>query len=220
MVNLVICLILTAAFAAVFYYLPSLDLVFTNFFYNNTEGFYLQNNLAVLAIYQLPKVISALFVVGCIYYGLKILKATRSLHPKHYSKIIFVTLVCSLGPGLFVHEVLKEVYSRPRPRQVQEFGGDYQFVPTLHRASACENCYSFVSGHASAGFMVVALAILYKGRRRCILTSLSIFLGLFIGLARIIQGAHFLSDIIFAGLTVFIIAYSLELVFRKLGPKF
>lgn len=217
MANIFVCLILTAAFAAVFYFVPSIDLIISGYFYNEAQGFYLQNNLGVIAIYQLPKILSALFVIGALYYGIIILKSSRSFHPKHYSKIIFVTLVCALGPGLFVHEVVKETYSRPRPRQIQEFGGEYNFVPALHQSQTCESCHSFVSGHASAGFMIVALAILYKGRKRQLISALSIFLGLFIGFARVVQGAHFASDIIFAGLFVFIIAYGLEVAFRKLS---
>jgi membrane-associated phospholipid phosphatase len=39
-----------------------------------------------------------------------------------------------------------------------------------------------------------------------------------VGLGRIIQGAHFLSDVIFSGIFVFVVAYLLAQAFRLPGP--
>jgi membrane-associated phospholipid phosphatase len=68
----------------------------------------------------------------------------------------------------------------------------------------CPSNCSFVSGHAALGFSLVAFAFLFPPgdmRRRVTVAALAI--GTVIGLGRIAQGAHFLSDVVYAGLLVY-----------------
>ncbi|MGH7125190.1 MAG: phosphatase PAP2 family protein, partial [Stellaceae bacterium] len=87
-------------------------------------------------------------------------------------------------------------------------------------ATACERNCSFVSGHAAAGFGLVAFSFLtLDRRRRRVLRAGAVAAGSLIGLARMAQGAHFLSDVVFAGLVVWGIAWVLAwaLLERDLG---
>jgi lipid A 4'-phosphatase len=111
-------------------------------------------------------------------------------------------LVAFLGNGLLVHEALKNQVGRPRPNQVQEMGGAVPFVPALQVSQSCARNCSFVSGHAAMGFGFIAFGMWasVQGRRRWMLTGL--LMGSTIGLVRIVQGGHFLSDIVFAFLAM------------------
>jgi len=44
---------------------------------------------------------------------------------RRYFLIIILTLI--IGPGLLVNAIFKDHWGRPRPRQVQEFGGRWEF---------------------------------------------------------------------------------------------
>ena len=73
-----------------------------------------------------------------------------------------------------------------------------EYVPPLSIGN--QSGRSFVSNHAAAGFYIVAFAFLLRGQRRRWMYAGGVFLGTAIGMVRVMQGGHFASDIIFAGL--------------------
>jgi membrane-associated phospholipid phosphatase len=80
----------------------------------------------------------------------------------------------------------------------------------LVRADQCPKNCAFVSGHAAMGFFLVTFAFLMaSGYRRRAVFAGTIALGAAIGMARIGQGSHFLSDIVFAGLINIAVAWAL-----------
>lgn len=214
MFNIAITILTAVILAAVFHLYPSLDLDVSAHFYNIESGFFLKDELWVRAIYNGVKVVTILFVVIAGIFALKTFLKTKSLKPSHYRNIIFVTLVCLIGPGFVVHNVFKDHFGRPRPHQVQEFGGIAHFQAPLVISSECAQNCSFPSGHASVGFMFISLALLYKGFKRNAIAVLSIFLGLGVGFVRIVQGGHFLSDVLFAGIVVFLTAFIIEMSYK------
>ncbi len=119
---------------------------------------------------------------------------------------LFIILLLALGPGLLVNVILKNHLGRPRPQELTEFGGRQQFVqfwqsgPTKHNSS-------FPSGHASIAFFLMAPWFIFRNRRRSLGWSflwLGTGFGLLVGMARIMQGGHFLSDVLWAGGLVYI----------------
>jgi lipid A 4'-phosphatase len=115
---------------------------------------------------------------------------------------VFVLLSLAIGPGLIVNAGLKDHWGRARPSQIVEFGGTHLFTPALQPAHECARNCSFVAGDPSAGFFLLAFALLVPlpWRRPAIAGALGV--GLLLGLSRIAQGGHFLSDVVFAGLIV------------------
>ena len=109
-----------------------------------------------------------------------------------------------LGPLLVVNGIMKEFSGRARPRHVVEFAGDKKFTPAFFISDQCKKNCSFVSGHSSAGFYFVSLALLYAGKRRKIIFWSAVTAGGIIGAVRIIQGGHFLSDVIFSFVFVYL----------------
>jgi lipid A 4'-phosphatase len=111
----------------------------------------------------------------------------------------------TLGPGLMVNLVTKNWFQRPRPRHIVQFGGSQEFVPVGKRAPADtpESVgRSFPSGHAATGFFLMAPAFLLSRRHprwavACLLLGCGWGAGL--GLVRVVQGDHFVSDVLWAG---------------------
>ncbi len=123
---------------------------------------------------------------------------------------IFLILCIVIGPGLFINAVLKDHWDRPRPREVLQFGGALHYVPAPLRG---EGGGSFPCGHCSVGFLYAAGWWIWK-RRRPRLARASLALGLTVGtvlgIGRMAQGAHFLSDVVWSALLAFTFAHVLH----------
>ena len=98
---------------------------------------------------------------------------------------------------------------RPRPVQVVPFGGTDAYHGPFVPGHDPSNHRSFVSSHAAAGFWLMSLGLTCGPvwRRRWLL--IGTVTGAAIGAGRMMQGGHFLSDIIFAFYAVWL---SCELV--------
>ena len=135
---------------------------------------------------------------------------------------LFLGLLLLLGPGLMVNLVLKEFCSRPRPSQVERFGGQHPFLP-IGQLGSSQPCRSFPSGHASMGFYLMAPAfVLYRRRPRwaAAFVGLGLAGGLLIGVGRIVQGQHFASDVLWSFGVVYFTALPLAYLYhRRAEPR-
>lgn len=122
--------------------------------------------------------------------------------------VLLFLLTLGLGWGLLVNEVSKNHSGRARPRNVAEFGGDRVFTPAFVPADQCERNCSFVSGHTAFVFSGFALALLARRRTAAILAVSAA--GALAGVARMMQGAHYLSDVVFSGVFMFAVAWLLH----------
>ncbi len=171
---------------------PQIDLAVAGWFYVPGQGFPLDQSAPLLLIrHALPYVIG-IFVVGAIAQKLRRRITTRDM--------LFVLLAFALGPGLLVNTGLKDHWGRARPGQLAVFGGTSRFTPPLTVSDQCEHNCSFVAGDPSVGFALLAPALLW--RRRRLGTVLAVASGVGLGVIRIMQGGHFLSDVVFCGLFV------------------
>jgi lipid A 4'-phosphatase len=132
---------------------------------------------------------------------------------------LFLFLVLVLGPTLLVNNVLKEHSGRPRPMHLEQFGGPSQFKAVFHSGDCARNC-SFVSGEAASIYALgFAIALLARRRREAVLIA-TVLAGSVVGFIRIGQGAHFVSDIVFAGVFMAIVVVVIHwLVFRVAAPR-
>jgi lipid A 4'-phosphatase len=123
----------------------------------------------------------------------------RRLLDRRLADWVLLGLVLITGPGIVANSVLKDHWGRPRPLYVIEFGGPYKFTPALNRSGQCDRNCSFVSGEASATFVLgFAIAMLTRQRRKTLMGA-ALAAGAVSGLIRIAEGGHFLSDVVFAG---------------------
>lgn len=117
----------------------------------------------------------------------------------------YILLCALLGPGLVVNALLKDYTGRPRPRQTIEFGGTFAHHMPLEFGEVGKG-KSFPAGHASVGFLLSAGYFLLRRRHRKsaqLVLLFSLMLGAGMGVCRIAAGAHFFSDVVFAGAITF-----------------
>jgi len=192
-------IILCAVCVYAFILFPTLDLKVSHLYFMDNKFIY-DNEPVVRFMYHLFAKIHLLYLV-IFLSAIAVLSFIKRPHIRRH--FIFLTLCLLLGPGVMVNIILKDnSFGRPRPIQIQEFNGKEAFAPAFHHAGTCPKNCSFVSGHASIGFFLITLAWV---RQRKIWIIYGIILGAIIGFSRILQGGHFLSDIIFAGWSTYFI---------------
>lgn len=125
--------------------------------------------------------------------------------------IVYLLLVIAIGPGLLVNGLLKELWGRPRPRQVHEYGGWLPYRSILDPDKPGRG-KSFPCGHCSASFAAIALYFLGRHRNRALAATgllLVFVLGGGMSVSRVISGAHFTSDALMAAAVVWGVAVAL-----------
>ena len=191
--------------------MPDFDLGVSHYFYDSSSGKFLGNIYKIFSYTQdftsivaFTIAISLISIVGyCLIFKKEFLR-------QRWKVYVFLLIAFILGPGLMVNIVLKDNWGRPRPRQIVEFGGsnDYRspFDPSFVRKSGS----SFVCGDASVGFFFFSLALLSRKRKWLWLSCIA---GALIGSGRILQGAHFFSDVLFSGWVVWFCSHILYTLF-------
>lgn len=134
---------------------------------------------------------------------------------------IFLALMLVLGPGLLVNVGFKHLWGRPRPIQCVEFNGEKEFLPVGNWARERSRNSSFPSGHAAVAFYLMAPGFVV-GRHRPRWTTacfvIGILFGFGMGLTRVVQGGHFVSDVLWAGALVYFTGAALSwLILRNDG---
>lgn len=121
--------------------------------------------------------------------------------------IVFLIATLVLAPGLMVNVALKDHWGRPRPIDVTEFGGTQHFVPWWSPRGDCPNNCSFVSGDVSGAVWTVAPAALAPPQWRALAYGAALAFGAGMAAIRVMAGAHFVSDVIFAGVFTFVVIW-------------
>lgn len=197
-------LLFTLLAVLIFPFFPEVDIWFTSLFYKNGV-FYLNDEPWVQFFYRYAQLFAV--IVGFVALILLIVSHFRQKEHFGVKKVVwaYLVLVLLIGPGLVVNIIFKNEWGRARPHQTEIFGGEKKFTPAFVMTDQCERNCSFSSGHAAAGFFFIALALLAR-KNKMFYLSLAILFGGLIGLGRIVQGAHFLSDVVFSFIFVYITA--------------
>jgi len=128
---------------------------------------------------------------------------------------LFLIATLALGPGVLTNLVLKDHWGRPRPIDVQQFGGDYRFVPWWDPRGDCPNNCSFVAGEPSGAFWTLAPAALAAAPLEAIAYGAALAFGIGLGAFRMAAGAHFFSDVVFAGVLMYLVIWTAHgLIYR------
>lgn len=190
--------------AAIFLLFPGIDLWAGALFFRPEGRFLFGDWGPVRAIYRGVPYVVELVAIGVPALCLISLWRGRSFGQLDVRAAAFLLLSLALGPGLLVNAVLKDHWGRARPAQVEEFGGPQQFTPALIPADQCARNCSFPAGHPAIGFYLVSFAFLVRDpKQRRMAQGAAIAAGALIGVARMAQGGHFLSDVVFSGLLVY-----------------
>lgn len=197
-----------AALLSVIIY-PHLDLIVSGWFYKSGQGFYLENERVFILLHRLA--IKGAWYLGGLFAVLVPIAFFRrnglaGLSAKGW---FFLLLALLVGPVLIANATFKDHWGRARPREVKEFAGNENFSPALiPQHQDYERNGSFVAGDGAFGAFLPSVAYLVplRTRRR---QSRYVFwgcmaVGSLFGVARIIMGAHFFSDVLFATLFMLI----------------
>jgi lipid A 4'-phosphatase len=215
--------IVTAAIHLVFAVWPTLDLAVSRAFVQPDGTFLLTKSVLAEEIRK-PIWLTSFSIAVCALLMLCVSLMRGRLAQTPWRLWAFVTTLYVVGPGLLVNALLKQTWGRARPVTVMEFGGTKLFTPPFEIAGQCSKNCSFVSGEAaSAAVMVIVLAICFRDSvpkkwRPAMYVGLALVFLIGSGL-RVATGRHFLSDVVFAGLFMLIIARVLYLAFRVSAPR-
>ncbi len=209
-------LILFAAVALLFFLAPGIDLAVTDLFWDPARGFFLNDAWWERVLYGSIPWVVGIAVLGSL--AVLVPRLARRLPLGRGGRVAILLLaVMAIGPGLTVNAILKDHWGRARPRDVAEFGGERRFTAAPVIAHQCGRNCSFSAGHPSAAFALAALAYGFTDRRRRRTAfAAAIGFGTLVGLARIVEGGHFLSDVVYSGFIV--TGLTLLLARPLLGP--
>ncbi|MGH6988393.1 MAG: phosphatase PAP2 family protein [Stellaceae bacterium] len=208
-------IVLAALAAALFTLDPGIDLWASGLFYNH--GFILDHSAFFQFLFRLVLIVSDALAIGLPVALLIVLWRRRPLHGFDKRALIFLILAFAIGPGVVVNTVLKDHWGRARPVQVTEFGGTREFTPALEPTDQCPRNCSFPAGHPALGFYFFAFALLIPaaGKRRIAFAAV-LAAGALLGVMRIGQGGHFLSDVVFSGFIIIGITWLLHALIMRL----
>lgn len=195
---------------------PFLDMEIARFFY---DGAHFVDNGWTRFLYRYGEIFG--FICGGFACAIYLLSWGVASLKKWRKGALCLGLTLILGAGITVNMVLKEYWGRPRPKQVEEFGGKSLFLPFYkpHLQQKEDPHKSFPSGHATMGFYYFSLCLVGRryGSRALFVLGLTLTIGLGVGLSltRIAQGGHFFSDTVIAALVMWLTALFVDwLVFH------
>lgn len=205
--------------AIVFLLWPTLDIAVSQQFYRPGHGFEANQLPWVKWVYAYTQRIGWVCALLCLLLWVlgKWWPARISVSVRRSAMAVF--LVALLGAGLLVDQIIKPSWSRPRPVHVDTFGGPDAFRSPWQPCMRCSEQYSFVTGHGTAGFVLMALGICATPKRRRQWMMAALVLGGFIGGVRMAQGAHFLSDVVFAFFAVWLSTLLVSWLVARYGPR-
>ena len=184
----------------------SIDIFISSLFYKNDGNFILQNyDIASILVRKLFMVflLLYLFILPLLSFFLPIKKIYFN---KIFSvkEVLFIFVGALLNLIVIVNVLLKNLWGRARPNDIVELGGAENFTPWFELSNSCDVNCSFVSGDASVGFSLILFYFLTKNK---FFIWGALFSGFLLGVIRILEGGHFLSDVFMACITIFIISF-------------
>jgi len=199
----------------------AIDTAISNWFFDPASGtFPLHHNVALEVFgHQWPK--QLVVVVACSAIAMYLLSFVLPEFVPRRRLLLFLSLALTLAP--LAVSLLKVTSARHCPWSLLEYGG---FAPRLSLLDAVPpgalpgQC--FPGGHASAGFCLLAFyfAGLDLGNRRLALAGLwgGLGAGMALGMARVAQGAHFLSHNLWSALVCWLVILVLYLAVMDPRP--
>jgi membrane-associated PAP2 superfamily phosphatase len=142
-----------------------------------------------------------------------LLPGRRSLIPAR--AIVFLLTTLALAPGMLANVALKDHWGRPRPIDVSQFGGSETYVRWWDPRGDCPKNCSFVSGDVSGAYWTLAPAALAPPSWRPLAYAGALAVGVAMSVLRMAAGAHFITDVVFAGVFTFLIIWIMHgLIYR------
>jgi membrane-associated PAP2 superfamily phosphatase len=207
--GLTIALVIGAVTGIVFGFFPQLDVTIANWFYDPVTHSFVGRNEAIVHVRDAATYFVGLLVAPAVLaiLGKLVMPRRRMLIPGRAA--LFLTVSLALGPFLLANVGLKDFWGRMRPLDIVQFGGTDRFTPWWDPRGPCPDNCSFVGGEAATAFWTLAPAALTPPQWRPLAYAAAIVFGSGIGVLRMAGGGHFFTDIVFAGVLMFIMLWAL-----------
>jgi lipid A 4'-phosphatase len=209
--GLTIALAIAATVGLVFAVWPQLDLKLAALFFDAHHGGFWRSYdpFYLVARDASTWVIALVAAPAGLAIAMKLVRPQRALLIPGRA-IVLMLLSLALAPGVLANLVLKEHWGRPRPIDVAEFGGDEHFRPWWDPRGDCAKNCAFVAGEPTGAFWTMAPAALAPPHWRAAAYGAALAFGCAVGLLRMAAGAHFFTDVVFAGAIAFIVIWLLH----------
>jgi lipid A 4'-phosphatase len=194
--------------------LTNADILATNLFYRPGAGFPIGKLQPWWFLYRFGEFPA--FAMGGGALLLLLAGFFRPSLAQFRRQALFIALLLIIAPGILANAVFKDHWGRPRPRDVDMFGGSMTFHQPWQPGPAPKNS-SFPAGHPTVAFYMSApYFVLRRKYQRQALFWLwgGILYGVVMGVARIIQGGHFVTDVIWSAGFVYLTAMVLASLLR------
>lgn len=192
-----VALAATFALSVYFVTLPGVDLAISALFHSPSGGFALSHDPVLRALRKSSSWVMGLMLAGLILtVAAAVIRNPRKLSIAGRRALVLIGGL-ALGSGLIVNGVLKSMWGRARPIQIEAFGGDADFTRAWQVADQCLSNCSFVSGEgSSAAWMVAVVAVMTPSGLRTWALPVAGAYAMALSISRIAFGGHFLSDIL------------------------
>ena len=216
--SLLVALVAAAAAGLVFGLYPKLDLILAEPFFNPATRHWIAyqppgSSMRYLAFWLIVGIAAPAVIAVMLKL---LLPRWRMIIPGRAAVLMIATL--AVGPGLLVNVIFKDHWGRPRPNDVTEFQGTMHFVPWWDPRGECVKNCSFVGGESSGAFWTMAPAAVVPPQWRALAYGAALTFGSAVGLLRVAGGGHFVSDVVFGGIFVFLLIWIVHGLMYRWGP--
>jgi membrane-associated PAP2 superfamily phosphatase len=201
--------------------LVDMDARLSAYFYDPTAAsrWFLKTSAPWSWLYHYGEWPTAILAIGAaLIWGGSLWRRSWACYRRACALIILAVM---LGPGLLVNGLLKPLWGRPRPAQTVLFGGPHPYEHWWQPGDIGGG-RSFPSGHAAMGYVLVLGMCLVPPRRSAWLRGLvlggALAYGSLLGATRVIQGGHFLSDVLWSGSLMCFLVATLQAVLLTPAP--
>jgi lipid A 4'-phosphatase len=202
-----------------FFLFPEIDLVFSGMFYEKAAGGFFLNNSGFHVLHSTITKGGRIIPVALLVFPIASLLSSKLKAYLPPQRVLwFLFLAFAVGPGLVVNVAFKDQFGRTRPSGINQFGGGKAFTPAFFVSDQCNKNCSFVCGDCSVGFATLTFALLARRQRRRYIAAALAF-GSLIGLIRVMEGAHFLSDVVFSGVFTTLTTYTIYRLLKPIASK-
>lgn len=191
---------------------PYLDLEVSSLFFTSDSGFY--DNAFFKILFRYGELFG--LATGAFASLLFALSFLRPKWKKWRRGAFAITATLFIGAGFLTNVLLKGYWGRPRPKQVEQFGGKHAYRPfwrpDFHTRHDPQR--SFPSGHVAMGFYFLSICFVGRRIKNHPLFAVGIILTTGLGgslmVARVAQGGHFLSDVVASLILMWIVALAVD----------
>jgi len=218
--GLVIALTIGVVVGVVFGVVPRLDLAVSTPFYDpQIHDFPLNGHVWTQYARNAARGLITLLILpaGIALLG-RILFPRRPMLIKCQA-VLFLIGTLAVGPGLIANTLLKDHWGRARPIDVTEFGGTSRFTAWWDPRGDCPNNCSFIAGEPAGGFWTLAPAALAPPQWRVLAYGAALAFGSAVGVLRIAGGGHFFTDVVFAGVFMYLLIWAAYLLIYRWWPN-